>query len=189
MGSQQTVRQRALCSRAAGASGEWLWRERLLLAHHADPARTGRLKVGSRLTPTRTSAPTLPAHRPRTESEADLVALEKEHGTGVARLDKPPKIVNAELIGSGLKLVYDKVRRAPHLQEHRPPALPPPSNVKETTAAQVAAAALSRNFVLTVGGDHSIAAGSISALSTVYPDLGVIWIDAHADANTPDTSP
>jgi len=99
--------------------------------------------------------------RPRTESEADLVALEKEHGTGVARVDKPPKIVNAELIGSGLKLVYDKV----------------------------AAAALSRNFVLTVGGDHSIAAGSISALSTVYPDLGVIWIDAHADANTPDTSP
>ena len=31
--------------------------------------------------------------------------------------------------------------------------------------------------------------GSISALSTVYPDLGVIWIDAHADANTPASSP
>ena len=31
--------------------------------------------------------------------------------------------------------------------------------------------------------------GSISAISTVHPTLGVIWIDAHADANTPASSP
>lgn len=64
-------------------------------------------------------------------------------------------------MGSGLRLVHDAVRTA---------------------------AALG-NFVLTVGGDHSIAAGSILAMHDRYPSLGVIWIDAHADANTPRTSP
>lgn len=44
-------------------------------------------------------------------------------------------------------------------------------------------------FCCTIGGDHSIAAGSISALLRTYPDLAVIWVDAHADANTPATSP
>lgn len=46
------------------------------------------------------------------------------------------------------------------------------------------------NFLLTIGGDHSIAAASLSALvDTRYKDLSVIWVDAHADANTPMTSP
>lgn len=40
------------------------------------------------------------------------------------------------------------------------------------------------NFVLTLGGDHSIAMGSIAAALDKYPDLGVLWIDAHADINT-----
>ena len=40
------------------------------------------------------------------------------------------------------------------------------------------------SFQLTLGGDHSIAIGSISSLLKKYPDLGVIWVDAHADINT-----
>jgi len=44
-------------------------------------------------------------------------------------------------------------------------------------------------FVLTIGGDHSIASGSIAALQAQHPTLGVIWVDAHADANTPRSSP
>lgn len=47
----------------------------------------------------------------------------------------------------------------------------------------------SGSFTLTLGGDHGIASGSISAMKKVYPDLKIIWIDAHADANTPETSP
>jgi arginase len=42
---------------------------------------------------------------------------------------------------------------------------------------------------LTLGGDHSLAIGSIAASSKVNPGLGVIWVDAHADINTPDVSP
>ncbi len=43
-----------------------------------------------------------------------------------------------------------------------------------------------------LGGDHSIAAGSISAVSKFYEDrggVGVIWIDAHGDWNNEESSP
>ncbi len=44
-------------------------------------------------------------------------------------------------------------------------------------------------FTLTLGGDHSIAIGSIGGALLARPDLGVIWVDAHGDFNTPETSP
>ena len=43
-------------------------------------------------------------------------------------------------------------------------------------------------FVLTLGGDHSIAIGSIAAILKARPDTGIIWVDAHADINTPISS-
>jgi arginase len=46
---------------------------------------------------------------------------------------------------------------------------------------------------LTLGGDHSIAVGSVSGVSEFYrcrnQKIGLIWIDAHSDINTPSTSP
>lgn len=42
------------------------------------------------------------------------------------------------------------------------------------------------HFPLVLGGDHSIAAGSVSAVSKHYEDrgeIGVIWVDAHGDFN------
>ncbi len=41
---------------------------------------------------------------------------------------------------------------------------------------------------LFLGGDHSIAAGTIGGISHKEP-VGVLWIDAHGDFNTPETSP
>ncbi|CEG42480.1 arginase [Plasmopara halstedii] len=40
-------------------------------------------------------------------------------------------------------------------------------------------------FCLVLGGDHTIGAGSLAGLLSVHPDAGVIWVDAHADINTP----
>lgn len=62
-----------------------------------------------------------------------------------------------------------------------------------TELARVTADAIDSGAVpLTVGGDHSIAAGSIAgaaaALSRRGQRLGVIWLDAHGDANTPASS-
>jgi len=46
---------------------------------------------------------------------------------------------------------------------------------------------------LLLGGDHSIAIGTLAGASRHFRDrkrrLGLIWIDAHADMNTPQTSP
>ena len=46
---------------------------------------------------------------------------------------------------------------------------------------------------LVLGGDHSLAAGSVSGVSEFYrrqnQKIGVVWIDAHTDINTPETSP
>src|SRR5690625_990905 len=46
-----------------------------------------------------------------------------------------------------------------------------------------------KNFPLVLGGDHSIAIGSLAGISAHYHNLGVIWYDAHGDINTPTTSP
>jgi len=46
---------------------------------------------------------------------------------------------------------------------------------------------------LLLGGDHSMAAGSVSGVAEFYrrkgQKIGLIWIDAHSDINTPETSP
>ncbi len=46
---------------------------------------------------------------------------------------------------------------------------------------------------LVLGGDHSVAAGTVSGVAEFYrrqqQKIGLIWIDAHTDINTPDTSP
>lgn len=51
----------------------------------------------------------------------------------------------------------------------------------------------SGDFPLILGGDHSMSIGSISGIAAHCRKhgkrLGVLWIDAHTDINTPDTSP
>lgn len=44
-------------------------------------------------------------------------------------------------------------------------------------------------FPLVLGGDHSIALGTIGGVAKNVNDLGVIWFDAHGDLNTGETSP
>lgn len=70
-------------------------------------------------------------------------------------------VKNSVVVGAGVQLVHEKVSEA----------------------------ASGRNFVLTIGGDHSIASGTISGIMRHRPELAVIWVDAHSDCNTPETSP
>lgn len=48
-------------------------------------------------------------------------------------------------------------------------------------------------FPVSLGGDHSMAIGTQAGVAKFYRDreqaIGVLWIDAHADMNTPETSP
>ena len=56
-------------------------------------------------------------------------------------------------------------------------------------AEKVEAVVKGGSFPLVLGGDHSIAIGTLAGLATSYENLGVIWYDAHADMNTSETSP
>jgi arginase len=64
--------------------------------------------------------------------------------------------------------------------------------VCEALYFKVQASVLSGHFALSLGGDHSLAAGSIagtaSALRRLNRPLGLLWIDAHADMNTPEST-
>ncbi|KIW89106.1 arginase [Cladophialophora bantiana CBS 173.52] len=69
------------------------------------------------------------------------------------------------------------------------------SAVTEKLAAQVYEQARHGRMVLTLGGDHSIAIGTIAGTARAIreryngrKEIAVIWVDAHADINTPETS-
>lgn len=56
-------------------------------------------------------------------------------------------------------------------------------------AQKVESVLMEERFPLVLGGDHSVAIGTLAGLATKYKNLGVIWYDAHADMNTDKTSP
>ncbi|HYW33453.1 MAG TPA: arginase [Gemmatimonas sp.] len=59
-------------------------------------------------------------------------------------------------------------------------------------ANRTAAAIRAGEFPIVLGGDHSLAAGSVAGAASAMADggerLGVIWLDAHSDLNTPATT-
>ena len=71
--------------------------------------------------------------------------------------------------------------------------LPEIAAATEELAVEVQRILRAGELPLTLGGDHSIAIGSISGVSAFYHErhqpVGLIWFDAHADMNTPETSP
>jgi arginase len=68
------------------------------------------------------------------------------------------------------------------------------SAVTQKLSGQVYEHAVAGRLTLTLGGDHSIAVGSISGVAKAIrerhsgAELAVIWVDAHADINTPEGS-
>jgi len=90
-----------------------------------------------------------------------------------------------------------------HAYEERMPASDPDyrcmknplavSAVTQQLSEQVYEHAKHGRYVLTLGGDHSIAIGTISGTAKAIRErlgreMAVIWVDAHADINTPETS-
>ena len=74
------------------------------------------------------------------------------------------------------------------------PTPPPPAQAKNSTRVGLGCkslACVTHNktkeglFALTLGGDHSVALGSLAGVLRHRPNTGVIWVDAHADLNNP----
>lgn len=93
-------------------------------------------------------------------------------------------------------MTYEHLKPAPsdHTLEELKAIPPPLKNVRYTSAVtndvmkQVSETCSQGSLALTIGGDHSLAMGTISGSLSVYPNLGVVWVDAHADINTPETT-
>jgi arginase len=135
-----------------------------------------------------------------------IIAVGFSGGQGKAGVDAAP----TALIESGLltqlrdELGYNlHGHDAVHLYTDLVPAEDPPhrgmknpravSAVTRQIAEQVHAQAKEGRLVLTLGGDHSIAIGTIAGSASAVRerlgrDIAVIWVDAHADINTPETS-
>ncbi|HEX8248947.1 MAG TPA: arginase [Pyrinomonadaceae bacterium] len=77
--------------------------------------------------------------------------------------------------------------------EDNPKYLPEMLAACETMSEAVRKIFQAGEFPVILGGDHSIAMGTFSGVSSFFRDegkeIGLIWFDAHADMNTPETSP
>lgn len=61
-------------------------------------------------------------------------------------------------------------------------------NIDKALFDRVAASLKEGNMPLVLGGDHSIAAGTLLGVQSIYRNIGVIWMDAHGDFNTEKTT-
>ena len=91
--------------------------------------------------------------------------------------------------GDALIINPDKIKDA----DSRPKFLPEMITSSRNIAAAVKKVLESGDFPLILGGDHSMAIGTFSGISSYFHDrkeeIGLIWFDAHADINRPETSP
>jgi arginase len=71
--------------------------------------------------------------------------------------------------------------------------LPAITRTNRQLADQVRRVIRQGHFPLVLGGDHSIAVGTVSGIAswarTKHRRVGLLWVDAHSDINTPRTSP
>jgi len=72
-----------------------------------------------------------------------------------------------------------------HINAH---FLPQVAQVCQATYEAISQCWQDDEFGLFIGGDHSISIGTITAVAQ-RKNIGVLWVDAHTDMNTPETSP
>jgi arginase len=85
--------------------------------------------------------------------------------------------------------VETAVPEATALQDESARFLPEIKDTCARVAVKVVEESRAGGMPLVLGGDHSVALGTLGGLASVHGTGGVLWIDAHADINTPETSP
>ncbi len=137
-------------------------------------------------------------------SHIAIIGVPLDLGAGRRGVDMGPSAVrvanlNARLIEIGIRV--EDLGNVPVEQPRKPAGRPAQRQVSASDHADLhdACANWWRNrwpresFPLVLGGDHSLAVGTVSGVSKHLRDrgekLGMIWIDAHTDMNTPATSP
>ena len=135
--------------------------------------------------------------------QVDLIGIPLDLGAGRRGVDMGPSAFRLTGLTQRLEAlghrVIDHGDVAVPIPEERSPGDPRQRFITEIAAACRTIAGLAADSVrgggipISLGGDHSLAAGSIPgvarALRARSETLSVIWVDAHADMNTPETSP
>jgi arginase len=133
----------------------------------------------------------------------DLIGVPLDLGAGRRGVDMGPSALRIARLGGRLAelgyAVTDRGDLRPPVRETRPVGHPDKKYVRDIARVcrqlyRACADALEAGATPTVvGGDHSVAAGSVAATAAAARRrrraLGVLWVDAHADMNTPATSP
>jgi arginase len=124
-------------------------------------------------------------------------------GSTMAGVDIGPAAIRVARLSQRIAQLGYEVRDLGDMRIARPLTLPAPNEqlkyLKEMTEACEELAIEVRDILkdgetpVIIGGDHSIAIGSIAGAASYCRErnetLGLIWFDAHADMNTPETSP
>jgi arginase len=131
-----------------------------------------------------------------------LIGVPLDLGGNRRGTDMGPSAFRIAGIGEQLstlkRLVIDKGDIATPIPETKGPGDPRKRYVKDITRVcqkvyQVVLASLDEGAIpIVLGGDHSLATGSVAAIASWLrkedKKLGLIWVDAHGDMNTPETS-
>lgn len=128
-----------------------------------------------------------------------IIGAALDLGTGRRGVDMGPSAIRyaglaARLGALGLEIadwgnVETAVAEATASGDPRARFLPQIKEACERVARRVAHAAADGRAPVVLGGDHSVALGTLGGLAAAHGPGGVLWIDAHGDLNTPDTSP
>lgn len=134
-----------------------------------------------------------------TRREIAIIGATLDLGQGRRGVDMGPSAIRAagleeRLVGLGYEVrdegnVETAVAEATALRDERARFLPEIHDTCELIARRVADATARGAMPLVLGGDHSVALGTLGGLASVHGAGGVLWIDAHSDVNTPETSP
>ncbi|WP_418282974.1 arginase [Halorubrum sp. DTA98] len=132
-----------------------------------------------------------------------IIGAPTDYGTNRRGVDMGPSAIRYggladELIDAGVDVVDAGDLAVPRAEERDPDAEPPSAGdakfLRETADVcrrlgdRVAETLADGETPLMLGGDHSIAIGSLVG-SGRDAEIGAVWFDAHADLNTPSTTP
>ncbi|ETI66435.1 arginase [Neobacillus vireti] len=128
-----------------------------------------------------------------------IIGMPMDLGQMRRGVDMGPSAIRYAGINERLKPLFDNIHDLGDIPIGRPEVVvDKESNLRnldlvaeknELLAKKVDEAIQSGSFPLVLGGDHSIAIGTLAGVAKHYKNLGVIWYDAHGDLNTAETSP
>ena len=135
--------------------------------------------------------------------KATIIGVLMDLGADRRGVDMGPSAVRVADLNERLETLGYEVTDAGNIPVRNPEMLPISDRTAkylpeiatacQKLADQVEAALDAGSIPIVLGGDHSIAIGSVGGLSAFHrkrnEKVGVIWFDAHGDMNTPESSP